>query len=163
MDVQADQCNCLCKRHNTFTHGMTNTFSLISPNICRTDNLLEVRIFVALIVILDLVFFRDTCSDNMVRSLCLLIFCLGVGICWSSVLPVPTSSTICVYNGVTYNGTFHPSPCYYCHCSSGKPVCAVMDCAFPSCPHTVTKPGHCCPVCSTGTCIITIFLAIIIF
>ena len=94
---------------------------------------------------------------------CLLIFCLGIGICWSAVLPVPTSSTICVYNGVTYNGTFHPSPCYYCHCTSGKPVCAIMDCAFPACAHTVTKPGHCCPVCTTGTCILTFFLVIILF
>ena len=77
-----------------------------------------------------------------------LVLSLVAGLALTAAVPVlTTQSHVCVKNGVTYNGTFHPSPCEYCHCSGGRPICAVMDCAFPQCADYEHLPGQCCPVC----------------
>ena len=58
----------------------------------------------------------------------------------------------CLYNGKTYGlGSFHPTPCEHCQCTStGQAFCAIIDCAPPQCVDYVRHPDQCCPVCPNG-------------
>ncbi|KAI1890386.1 hypothetical protein AGOR_G00153190 [Albula goreensis] len=56
----------------------------------------------------------------------------------------------CVYQGITMfdKAVWSPKPCLTCLCSRGTVVCDEVSCPRPRCPHTVTPPGECCPVCA---------------
>lgn len=76
----------------------------------------------------------------------------------SMVMTVRSASLItatppgCVWNGQWYpeGPEFRPDPCTFCNCISGKPMCAVADCAPPSCVDYVRDPNQCCPSCPNG-------------
>jgi len=64
----------------------------------------------------------------------------------------------CNYNGVTFlDGETIKDDCNTCQCSSGEVTCSTNVCKKPAhckgvfCPMCVgiTKPGDCCPTCST--------------
>nr|XP_011427212.2 von Willebrand factor C domain-containing protein 2-like [Crassostrea gigas] len=63
---------------------------------------------------------------------------------------VPTPQ--CLYNGHIYPpGTFQPSVCVHCQCSStGQVTCAPQFCPPPICVDAVKDPSKCCPVCPNG-------------
>lgn len=75
---------------------------------------------------------------------------------------VPTPQ--CLYNGHIYPpGTFQPSVCVHCQCSStGQVTCAPQFCPPPICVDAVKDPSKCCPVCPNGN-LIQIILKIYIF
>ncbi|XP_067849826.1 von Willebrand factor C and EGF domain-containing protein-like isoform X3 [Heptranchias perlo] len=58
----------------------------------------------------------------------------------------------CNYEGrkVTNGQSFQPEnrPCYQCNCQLGEVSCEVLTCDPPSCDHSHSVPGECCPTCS---------------
>ncbi|XP_052721316.1 von Willebrand factor C domain-containing protein 2-like [Crassostrea angulata] len=56
------------------------------------------------------------------------------------------------YHGNVYPvGSFDPSPCEICQCSScGQAYCAIVDCFSVGCVDAVHEPNQCCPVCPNG-------------
>uniref|UniRef100_A0A8W8KPL4 VWFC domain-containing protein n=1 Tax=Magallana gigas TaxID=29159 RepID=A0A8W8KPL4_MAGGI len=59
------------------------------------------------------------------------------------------TSSGCLYHGKVYPvGSFDPSPCEICQCSSsGQAYCAIVDCFSVGCADAVHDPNQCCPVC----------------
>nr|XP_034303064.1 brorin-like [Crassostrea gigas] len=62
------------------------------------------------------------------------------------------TSSGCLYHGKVYPvGSFDPSPCEICQCSSsGQAYCAIVDCFSVGCADAVHDPNQCCPVCPNG-------------
>ena len=88
-------------------------------------------------------------------SLTLQIFCLiATGLLTVHGLTplLATTPGGCLYHGQYYPvGSFQPSPCEPCQCtSSGQAFCAIVDCFFGGCVDQVHDKNHCCPVCPNG-------------
>lgn len=69
----------------------------------------------------------------------------------SALVPV-THGPACTWNGQQYNNgeKWNPDPCTFCTCEGGRPICAVADCALPSCVDMVHDADQCCPTCPNG-------------
>ena len=65
---------------------------------------------------------------------------------------IATTPIGCVWRGQWYpeGQEFKPDPCTFCNCISGRPMCAVADCAPPPCVDYVRDPNQCCPSCPNG-------------
>ena len=80
----------------------------------------------------------------------LLVSCFGF-VLSSTLPPLKTLPSGCVYNGKMYTeGSFRPSPCEYCQCHNGRPMCAIADCMMPPCVDSVRPPDQCCATCPNG-------------
>lgn len=71
------------------------------------------------------------------------------GQCCPFCLPPTAAVAVCIFNYIQYRSGEHwnVSECHLCECSLGTIVCHQHKCPLLTCFHTVTLPGHCCPIC----------------
>lgn len=58
----------------------------------------------------------------------------------------------CYYNRQTYGDgvQFDLDPCTRCVCRHGDVECSKTACPSVNCPNPITRPGECCPTCTSG-------------
>ncbi|KAL8565609.1 hypothetical protein ACOMHN_060350 [Nucella lapillus] len=82
-------------------------------------------------------------------SLITLVVFVSIAMVRSAKLPTTPS---CIFNGKRYGDgdIFFTTPCIFCECSDGAPLCGSEDCDVPKCVDAVQKPENCCPTCPNG-------------
>ncbi|KAK3088755.1 hypothetical protein FSP39_023368 [Pinctada imbricata] len=80
------------------------------------------------------------------------IFAVLLAVCYARTTPPHFTTSRCLHNGKTYQvGSFQPSPCEHCQCTStGRAFCAIADCFITPCVDSIHDPTKCCPVCPNG-------------
>lgn len=60
----------------------------------------------------------------------------------------------CYYNGRNYEdgSQFDLDACTRCSCRHGDVQCSKTACPDVRCPNPITRPGECCPTCTSGNC-----------